>query len=99
MPTSQTFGGAILFAQVYGLLRGRVRSDGNIDVALNMNRVISVDGNSGPNAGRPPRNSTRSGSGQKNFILKPGETVKIILPKIASSAPSDMSITVRARVR
>jgi hypothetical protein len=96
LPTSQTFGdGSIVFAQVYGLLRGRVRSDGTIDVALNMNRVVSVD----PTSSRTPRNAIRSGSGQKNFILKPGETVKIVLPKLASSTPSDMSITVRARVR
>jgi len=100
MPTSQVFGGgATAFAQVYGQLRGRVRSDGNIDVALNTNRVVSVDPSSSPTGLRPTGNATRSGSGQKNFALKPGETVKIVLPKIASSAPSDMSITVRARVR
>ncbi len=98
--TSQTFGGgAIVFAQVYGQLRGRVRSDGNIDVALNMNRVIGVDPRSTPTGLTTNTNANRSGSGQKNFALKPGETVKIVLPKIASSAPSDMSITVRARVR
>jgi hypothetical protein len=100
LATNQTLpGGEILFAQVYGQVRGRVRSDGSIDIALNMNRLVDVDLGSGSRGVRPPRNAIRTGSGQKNFTLKPGETVKIVLPKIASAALSDMSITVRARAR
>jgi hypothetical protein len=95
--TSQTFGGATVFAQVYGQLRGRVRPDGNIDVALTMGRRASVGPGTGSKGVRG--NPSRAGSGQKNFVLKPGETVKIVIPKIGSSAPSDVSVTVRARVR
>ena len=46
--------------------------DGTIDVALNTSRLVSV-GNSDPNGVRTPGSATRSGSGQKNFVLKPGE--------------------------
>lgn len=90
-----------VLVRVYGQLRGRVRSDGSLDVALNTNRTVGFD-LSGASRPTIPRDlSTAGGSGQKNFILKPGEAVKIVLPPLGGPAPAanEMSITVQARVR
>jgi hypothetical protein len=72
-------GNASMHVHVYGQLRGRIRADGNIDVALNAQRLV----NYGENSQRFPRLMARPGdSGQKNFIIRPGEIVRIVLPPI-----------------
>ena len=75
---------------VYGQLRGRVRADGNIDVALTAIRVV----NSGPrNLARVPRSpSPISNSGQKNFIVRQGEAIKIVLPPLSTSGAGRVQI-------
>ena len=64
---------------IYGQLRGRVRADGNIDVALTTSRWVSY-GSSRPPTIVSRRPGPAGGSGQKNFTIKPGEAVKIVLP-------------------
>lgn len=71
-----------VLVHVYGQVRGRVRPDGSIDVALNTNRTVSFDLSGAPRRTIPKDLSPAGGSGQKNFILKPGEAVKIVLPPI-----------------
>jgi hypothetical protein len=73
-----------VFVQVYGQLRGRIRLDGSIDVALNTNRIVNFDLSAKPNSTLPRRLSPAGGSGQKNFTIKPGEAVKIVLPPLDS---------------
>lgn len=69
---------------VYGQLRGRVRADGTIDVALTAHRLV----NAGQNSARFPRWLSRpANSGQKNFIVSPGEAIKIVLPPINATPP------------
>lgn len=94
------------YVQLTGQVRGRVRPDGSIDVALSTTRSVVFDPtvranplglrNAGPGGG---------GSGQKNFIMKPGEAVKIVLPPTGGypgyvpPPESEISITVAARLR
>ena len=67
---------------VYGQLKGRVRADGNIDVALTAIRFVT----SLQNRPRLPRYFTPvSNSGQKNFVVRPGEAIKIVLPPLSTS--------------
>jgi hypothetical protein len=70
---------------VYGHVRGHIRGDGHIDVALTAIRFV----NSGPrDRTRMPRGFRNAGaSGQKNFIMKPGETIRIVLPPVNSPPP------------
>lgn len=71
--------------EVYGQLRGRVRPDGSIDVAFNTNRSVRFDLGSQPTATTPKPLSRAGGSGQKNFTLKAGEAVRIVLPPLGPS--------------
>lgn len=71
-----------VLVHVYGQVRGRVRPDGTIDVALNTNRTVGFDLGGSPRPTIPRRLSSAAGSGQKNFTLKPGEAVKIVLPPL-----------------
>jgi hypothetical protein len=71
-----------VLVHVYGQVRGRVRPDGSIDVALNTNRTVSLSLSDAPRPTIPKDLSFAGGSGQKNFVLKPGEAVKIILPPL-----------------
>lgn len=68
---------------VYGQLRGRARADGTIDVALTAIRLV----NSGsPNLARVPRSlGPVSNSGQKNFVVRQGEAIKIVLRPAGAS--------------
>ena len=70
---------------VYGHLRGHIRGDGQIDVALTAIRFV----NSGPrDRTQMPRTFRNAGaSGQKNFIMKSGETIRIVLPPVDSTPP------------
>jgi hypothetical protein len=71
-----------VMVSVYGQLRGRIRADGTVDVALNTNRTVSLNLSGAPRPTAPRQLSSAGGSGQKNFVLKPGEAVKIILPPL-----------------
>lgn len=71
-----------VMVHVYGQVRGRVLPDGSIDVALNTNRTVGFDLSGAPRPTIPRRLSSAAGSGQKNFIVKPGEAVKIVLPPL-----------------
>jgi hypothetical protein len=75
---------------VYGQLRGRARADGTIDVALTAIRLV----NSGsPNLARVPRSlGPISNSGQKNFVIRPGEAIKIVLPPLSPSGTGRVQI-------
>ena len=75
---------------VYGQLRGRLRADGNIDVALTAHRIVnsaqshvadSLKAAVNAKFLRPPS------SGQKNFIMTPAEAVKIVLPPLNLPPP------------
>jgi hypothetical protein len=83
-------GGAVQGVLCYGDLTGRVRLDGAIDVALNMQRVLGTLADP-TNLMRFKKNSQRfrssASSGQKNFTMEPGETVKIVLPALNTSSP------------
>jgi hypothetical protein len=68
---------------IYGQLRGRVRADGSIDVALTTDRWVSY-GSSLPPTILARRPGPAGGSGQKNFTMKPGEAVKIVLPPFSN---------------
>jgi hypothetical protein len=94
-----------VLAQLYGQVRARVRVDGSIDVALSTERSASRD-LSGSRVSTFPRDlGPAAGSGQKNFVLKPGEAVRIVLPPVGGypgyvpPTGSEMSITMQARVR
>jgi hypothetical protein len=73
-----------VLVQVFGQLRGRVRADGSIDVALNTNRVTSWGI---VNIALLRQFHLGRGFGEKNFTMKPGEAVKIVLPELSSSRP------------
>ena len=76
---------------IYGQLKGRVRADGTIDVALTAIRFV--------NSGRPPLARVPrplgpiSNSGQKNFVVRQGEVIKIVLPPL--SPPGTAKVQVR----
>jgi hypothetical protein len=85
VPLSSTRPGSNTTLHVYGHVRGHIRADGQIDVALTAIRFV----NSGPrDRTRMPRSFRNAGaSGQKNFIMKPGETIRIILPPVNTTPP------------
>jgi hypothetical protein len=73
-----------VLVQVLGQLRGRVRADGSIDVALNTNRVTSWGI---VNIALLRQFHSGRGFGEKRFTMKPGEAVKIVLPELSSTRP------------
>jgi hypothetical protein len=85
VPLASTRPGSNTTLHVYGHVRGHVRGDGQLDVALTAIRFV----NSGPrNRTRMPTTFRNAGaSGQKNFIMKPGETIRIVLPPVNSTPP------------
>jgi hypothetical protein len=113
-----------VWVEVYGQVRGRMRPDGQLDVAVNTQRRSGGGGQVSPTSS-PKKLASAGGSGQKNFTIRPGETVKIVLPPLGGTAPqsggqtsqagrraatpgmpptrnpsaTEMSLTIRARVR
>jgi hypothetical protein len=85
VPQTSTRPGSKTTLHVYGHLRGHIRGDGQLDVALTAVRFV----NSGPrDRTRMPKTFRNAGaSGQKNFIMKPGETIRIVLPPVNSTSP------------
>lgn len=74
-----------LTVDVYGELRGRMRSDGSIDVALTAKR--GINSSKFRMRMRPELFRPRGNFGQKHFIIKPGETIKIVLPPVNPTPP------------
>lgn len=67
-------GGRTLEVSVQGQIRGRVRRDGRLDIAVDAGRIVGAHG-LGPHLGS---------SGRTHLTVAPGETVELEPPPISS---------------
>jgi hypothetical protein len=79
LPGSSVDGAPIdAIAEIAGSIQGRVREDGTVDVALDGSRRLG-----GEPAGRPMTGSAGDG-GRKIVSMRPGETVRLVLPALTN---------------